>query len=88
MIRGKRRRPSPPPSEIALTVRSVVVFAQKKRRARQGQKRKPIVSSNSFRSSDLGVMSPARYHCAMLLPFSPLSASLALWFGAKVIPLA
>jgi hypothetical protein len=24
-------------------------------------------SSNSFRSSDLGVMGPARYHCAMLL---------------------
>ena len=27
-------------------------------------------SSNSFRSSDLGVMGPARYHCAMLLPDS------------------
>ena len=29
--------------------------------------RKREYSSNSFRSSDLGVMGPARYLCAMLL---------------------
>ena len=28
-------------------------------------------SSNLFRSSDLGVMSPARFHCAMLLEIRP-----------------